>query len=57
MKKLVLICTMAVFGFGQSFAQNLSEEDYGFFNHLSAGISLGTDGIGFEVAAPLKMLH
>lgn len=53
MKKLVLICTMAVFGFGQSFAQNLSEEDYGFFNHLSAGISLGTDGIGFEVAAPL----
>ncbi|MBR6444825.1 MAG: hypothetical protein IKS94_00065 [Prevotella sp.] len=53
MKKLVLICTMAVFGFGQSFAQNLSEEDYGFFNHLSAGISLGTDGIGFEVATPL----
>ena len=53
MKKLELICTMAVFGFGQSFAQNLSEEDYGFFNHLSAGISLGTDGIGFEVATPL----
>lgn len=27
--------------------------DYGFFDHLGAGISLGTDGIGIDVAAPV----
>ncbi len=27
--------------------------DFGFFDHLSAGISLGTDGIGIDVATPL----
>ena len=52
MKKLLLVCALATFGLSQSFAQ-LDEDDYGFFNHVSAGISLGTDGIGIEVAAPL----
>ena len=52
MKKLLLICALATFGFSQSFAQ-LDEDDYGFFNHINAGISLGTDGIGIDVAAPL----
>ena len=52
MKRLFFFCATAVLGFSQSFAQ-LSEDDYGIFNHLSAGISVGTDGIGFEVAAPL----
>ena len=28
-------------------------EEFGLFDHLSAGISLGTTGIGFEVAAPV----
>lgn len=52
MKRLFLICAMAVLGTGQSLAQ-LAPEDYKFFNHLSGGISLGLDGIGFEVAAPM----
>lgn len=52
MKKLLLVCALAVFGFGQSFAQ-LNDDDYGFFNHVSGGVSVGTDGIGFQVAAPL----
>ena len=52
MRKLLLICGMAVLGIGHSHAQ-LEPEDYKFFNHLSAGVSLGLDGIGFDVAAPL----
>ena len=52
MKKLLLICAMATCGLSQAYAQ-LDEDDFGFFNHVSAGISLGTDGIGIEVAAPL----
>lgn len=27
--------------------------EYGIFDHLGAGISIGTDGIGVDVAAPL----
>ena len=30
-----------------------SEGEYGLLNHLGAGISLGTDGIGIDVAAPI----
>ncbi len=52
MKKLLLICAIATCGFSQAYAQ-LDEDDYGYFNHLSAGISLGTDGIGVELAAPM----
>jgi hypothetical protein len=43
---------MATFGLSQASAQ-LDDEDYGFFNHVSAGVSVGTDGIGFQVAAPM----
>ena len=52
MKKLLLICGLATCCISQTYAQ-LAEDDYGFFNHVSAGISLGTDGIGIEVATPL----
>ena len=52
MRKLILICGMTLLGIGHSFAQ-LEKDDYKFFNHLNAGISLGFDGIGFDVAAPL----
>ena len=52
MKKPILFCVMAILGFGQSFAQ-LEKDDYKYFNHLNAGISLGFDGIGIDVAAPL----
>lgn len=64
MKKLFLLCAMATLLVGQSFAQqqqaqipssagSLSPQDFGYFNHLSAGVSLGTDGIGIELAAPI----
>ncbi len=52
MRKLLLICGMVVLGVGRSHAQ-LEPEDYKFFNHLSAGVSVGLDGIGFDLAAPL----
>ena len=52
MRELLLICGMAVLGIGHSYAQ-LEPEDYKFFNHLSAGISVGLDGIGVDLAAPL----
>ena len=52
MKKLFLVFALTMLGLGQTFAQ-LNSEDFRFFNHLNAGISLGTDGIGIEVAAPL----
>lgn len=35
-------------------SQNVkAQSDNGYFNHLAAGISLGTDGIGFDLAAPI----
>lgn len=52
MKKLFLVCALVTFGLSQAFAQ-LDEDEFEFFNHVSAGVSLGTDGIGIEVAAPL----
>ena len=53
MKKFFLLCALATFSVTQSFAQDLEVEDFEFFNHLSGGITLGTDGIGIELAAPL----
>jgi hypothetical protein len=53
MKKLLFVCAIAILGFGRANAQDLEPADHGCFNHLAAGITLGTDGIGVEVAAPL----
>ena len=53
MKKLLIACMMFALGCAQANAQELNAEDYGYFNHLSAGVSVGLEGIGFEVAAPL----
>ena len=53
MTKLLLICATALFGFGQAHAQ-LDADDYGFLNHVSFGVSAGTTGIGFQLAAPLS---
>lgn len=52
MKKLLLICALVTCGLSQAYAQ-LDEDDYGFFNHVSLGVSAGTDGIGIELSAPL----
>lgn len=53
MKKLLIVCMLFAGGITQTSAQDLTPEDYGYFNHLSGGVTLGTEGIGFEVAAPL----
>ena len=50
MKKLFVLAFLALFGAQAGQAQ---EMEYGLFNHLSAGVSLGTTGIGIEVAAPV----
>lgn len=44
---------MSVIGTSQTFAQ-LDPDEMGFFNHLSVGVSAGTDGIGIQLAAPLS---
>ena len=49
MKKL-LILAMAVLGVQGMQAQS---EDFGLFDHMGGGISVGTDGIGFDLATPI----
>lgn len=51
MKKLFIFAFAAMLGTQSVSAQDF--DDYGIFDHLSAGISLGTTGIGIEVAAPV----
>lgn len=51
MKKLFILAIVALVGAQGAKAQDVDE--YGLFDHLSAGISLGTTGIGVEVAAPV----
>ena len=53
MKKLLIACMLFAAGFTQASAQDLDSNDFGYFDHLSGGIVLGTEGIGIEVAAPL----
>ena len=49
MRKLFLLCALTILGLGQ-----LSAQDYerGIFNHLGANLNVGTEGIGFGIAAP-----
>ena len=49
MKKLIILF-VAVLALSASFAQ--AQEDKMLFNHMSAGISLGVDGLGAELAFP-----
>ncbi len=51
MKKLLLLMAMALTGVQGISAQD--DEPYGFFDHLGVGVSLGLDGVGFDLAAPL----
>lgn len=46
MRKTILTCMLVVLGLGQSFAQ----EEQGIFNHFGAGLSVGTTGIGIDLA-------
>ena len=50
MKKILLL-VMAVLGVQGIQAQN--DVEYGIFDHLGAGLSLGTDGIGIDVSSCL----
>ena len=52
MKKLFVIALVAF-----SASQSLRAQDdieFGYFNHMSVGVSVGTDGIGFDLAAPIS---
>ena len=48
MKRIILVTALFCFLAGQAIAQ----ED-GYFNHLSAGLSLGSGGVGIQMAAPM----
>ena len=50
MKKVLL--TLAVL-FGVTSANAQKVEEFGIFDHLGVGVSVGTTGIGFDVAAPV----
>lgn len=50
--KHFLFATFALL-FGLQTAQAQDNEEFGLFNHLGVGASVGTDGIGFDLAAPL----
>ena len=49
MKKIVVLFVI-VLALNASYAQ--AQEDKMLFNHMSAGITLGTDGVGLELAFP-----
>ena len=52
MKKLFVLALVAL-GASQGLrAQN--DIEFGYFDHLSVGVSVGTDGIGFDLAAPIS---
>ena len=52
MKKLLTIVLAVVLGWPVANAQPRRVK-YGLFNHLGVAMSLGTDGIGFDLAAPI----
>lgn len=51
-KHLIPAVIMSLFCFNAVQAQDPIE--YGFFDHLSVGVSVGTDGVGFDVAMPVS---
>lgn len=50
MKQLFLLAFATLFGLQTAQAQKTT---LGIFNHVGLGVSVGTDGIGFDVAAPI----
>lgn len=51
MKKILAI--MAALAIGASALAQVPAQDKQIFNHMAAGVTLGLDGIGLELAAPL----
>lgn len=52
MKKLFVLA-LVVLGASQSLRAQ-QDVEYGYFDHMSVGLSVGSDGIGFDVAAPIS---
>lgn len=52
MKKLLFISFAMLLGLQGAKAQD-QVEDFGIFDHLSAGVTVGTTGIGIDLAAPI----
>ena len=52
MKKLFMLALMSVTGVMGVNAQS-EELEFGIFNHVAVGASVGIDGIGFDLAAPI----
>ena len=55
MRRLVLSVFVGVCGLSASAQSSLKEmfDEYHMFNHLDASVTLGTTGIGFDVATPV----
>ena len=53
MKRLVLLVFAAICGLSASAQGSSQETSYHVFNHLDASITLGTTGIGFDLATPV----
>ena len=51
MKKLLIVCGLALLGMQNASAQKV--EDYGIFEHVGANLSVGTEGISIGVATPI----
>lgn len=53
MKRLLLICALAIAGIGQTCAQDMDADDLGIFNHVGAAVGIGTTGVSIDLAAPI----
>ena len=51
MKKLLIVCGLALLGMQNASAQKV--DDYGVFQHVGANLAVGTEGISIGVAAPI----
>lgn len=53
MKRTITIMLMAMLCM-QGIQAQTKKEAFGFFDHLGLGVSVGTDGIGFDLATPVS---
>ena len=53
MKKLLVVCVAMLMGVNSASAEWWEDIDRGVFNHVGLNASIGTEGIGVGVAAPI----
>ena len=53
MKKLIIVCVSLLMGAGSASAEWWEDIDRSIFNHVGLNASVGTEGIGVGVAAPI----